>query len=296
MNPRTPIALLCLCVACKPTPPAQPSGECPTNTKPHRTRLAWDCETDAGIKVGPSTTFYESGRRRAVGAWRDNKRDGLWRLYRESGPLLQEVQWHEGTLVSLQPSLPQCPVGTERRGQPPPHGQAQWCQKRAHMGGDWVNHGPFMSWHDDGEPQAEGSYFNGEPDGEFTMWYPDGTLKVRGRYERGSEEGLFLSWHDNGRLFIRAIYSHGKEEGPWVSWWEEGTKSAEGTFHQGMEQGPWTFWHPNGKMSARGGYEGGRKTGWWHTWSADGNTAPMELYENGARVGTGIEEPVTPSE
>lgn len=289
-----------LCVAlgaaCTQKPAPEVSGDCPPSTKVHRTHTELICQTDAGIKNGPGFTFYESGMRRSAGMWRNNKHDGTWRMYREGGALLQEVVWHDGKVQELHAHLPPCPVGTERRGAPPPEGQAVWCQKRPRRDSEWINHGPFMSWHDDGEPQAEGSYFNGEPDGEFTMWYPDGKLKVRGRYEHGNEEGLFLSWHDNGRLFIRAIFTHGKEEGPWVSWWEEGTKSAEGAFHEALEEGPWTFWHPNGKMSARGVYAAGRKVGWWHTWTADGNTAPMELYEAGVRVGTGIEEPVTPAE
>jgi len=290
----TAFGLCVVCLACTQAP-APESNACPPGTRSRRTRLERWCETPTGLKDGPGETFYETGEKRTAGNWKDNKRIGTWHYWRTSGQVLQEVIWRAGTLQDVHPQLPMCPVGTERRGSPPPHGQAQWCQKRRHRGTDWVNHGPFLSWHDDGEPQAEGSYLDGEPDGEFTMWYPDGSLKVRGRYDRGKEDGLFLSWHDNGRLFIRAIFAHGKEEGPLTSWWVEGTISAEGTFRVGLEQGSWTFWHPNGKRSAEGSYEAGKKTGWWHTWTADGNAEPMELYENGVHVGNGIEAPPTHS-
>jgi antitoxin component YwqK of YwqJK toxin-antitoxin module len=295
MRPTVALSLLVCLANCQQHSDVVKPG-CPEDTLPKQTRHERWCETRTGLREGPAETFHDNGRRRTAGVYRNNKKTGKWKLWRETGVLLEELDWADGKLLVVRPNSAPCPAGAQLHGAAPPKGVALWCQKRKVGTDTWVNHGPFMSWHTDGEPQAEGSYFDNEPDGEFTMWYPDGSPKVRSRYEKGKEDGLTLSWHDNGRLFIRAVYAQGKEEGLWVSWWEEGTKSAEGTFHAGLEQSAWTFWHPNGKMSAQGNYNAGKKKGWWHTWAADGNAEPMELYDDGVRVGTGIEDPPTHSE
>ncbi|HET6343870.1 MAG TPA: hypothetical protein VFH51_03010, partial [Myxococcota bacterium] len=176
--------LVVLSLATCHRPPA--TGACPTGTHPLQTARERVCVRDNGVREGPGERFFEDGRVRERGAWRDNKRNGAWQFFREDGQLLQEGEWRDGGVLSLRPAGLTCPAGTQLNGDPPPKGRAVWCQALMpeHR---WRNEGPFMSWHDDGQPQGLGAFSQGKPDGEFTMWYPDGALKVRGAYTRGKE-------------------------------------------------------------------------------------------------------------
>ena len=274
--------------ACTRTPAAPAAAEllCPPGAHLVNRKLEHSCMLENGVREGPSTLLYSSGKVAQSGTYHDNHRHGRWTFWQEDGALWQEGEWRDGAVQELKPALLPCKPGTTRNGSPPPQGRAVWCQ-RAQADGTWINEGPFMSWHDDGQPQAQGANHDGDPDGEFTMWYPDGSLKARGAYARGKEQGLWLSWHDNGTMFIRASFENGKEQGPWVSWWEEGVKSAEGQFKNGLEQGAWTFWHPNGNKSEEGSYNEGKKMGWWRAWDAEGREQPMEEFRTGVRVSSG---------
>lgn len=289
------VALLLLSGACtrpgparpEANPEASPDNRCPANTHPQTSKTAHLCLTDHGVKEGPARSFFADGQRKDTGAWHDNKRHGAWTFWDDDGSLLQHAEFVAGKVVAMTPNLSACPPGAVLNGQTPAvGGHAVWCQTHD-AAGAWRNHGPFMSWHDDGQPQAKGTYVNAVPDGPFAMWFADGSPKVRGTYARGEEQGLWLSWHDNGHLFIRAWFVDGKESGPWISWWEEGAPCAEGEFVRGLEHGAWTFWRPNGGKSEAGTYSNGKKNGWWSAWDATGKPQPMQEYRAGVMISSG---------
>ena len=54
-----------------------------------------------------------------------------------------------------------CPEGTVERGAAPPEGRERWCE-RALEAGRALKHGPYVSWHENGQVQEFGSYRGGE--------------------------------------------------------------------------------------------------------------------------------------
>jgi hypothetical protein len=66
-----------------------------------------------------------------------------------------------------------CPLGAERMGQPPPAGFEQWCQ-RLDEKRNYVRHGSYNSWYENGQKKIQGKYVMGRRHGTWTMWNEKG--------------------------------------------------------------------------------------------------------------------------
>ena len=76
-----------------------------------------------------------------------------------------------------------CPAGTDPAGEKAPGG-TRFCTLP-----DGRRHGPFMSWHGNGEVKEVGTYVDGMRAGLVTTWTPDGRKQSEMRWENGSPVG-----------------------------------------------------------------------------------------------------------
>ena len=159
----------------------------------------------------------------------------------------------------------QCPGEASMHGAAPPEGNKAWCELP-----DGTQHGPSMSWYEEGRPMAEAHFDEGKLDGVFKLWHANGQLAEEGFYsadqrngtfstwsedgvklleqhfENGKRNGEMKRWFSNGQLQFLEHYVDGKKDGPAVAYFENGQKEAEGVFRKGNFHGVWTGWYPSG--------------------------------------------------
>ncbi len=129
--------------------------------------------------------------------------------------------------------------------------------------GEWLRHGSWKAFHENGAPHELGRYRLGVEDGPWEWWHPNGERMAMGRF------------HDGERV------------GPWVLWNEDGTLNMTGSYVVGVRTGRWSLYRPNGLLRAQGSYSDDELSGPWTTWRADG-TVDIErsgTFAEGVRVG-----------
>ena len=78
-------------------------------------------------------------------------------------------------------------------------------------GMQWVRHGPFVAYHEDGEIASEGQYVDGLEQGEWHDYHDNGQLAAKGCYIDGKEHGYWQFWAPDGTEEDPVEYDHGEE-------------------------------------------------------------------------------------
>lgn len=79
-------------------------------------------------------------------------------------------------------------------------------------------HGPWTTWHKNGQIAGEGEYRFDQPEGKFTFWHENGQKSIEGQYIAGNQTGRWTWWHDNGQKSIAGEFENGEQIGAW-NWW-----------------------------------------------------------------------------
>jgi len=178
----------------------------------------------------------------------------------------------DGELAAVDPAS-EIPELVLRDGTPDyPYTSAEWEDGRLmYLGqqardgdGEYVRHGRWESWHDNGEREELGAYHMGAEHGAWEWWYANGNRMATGQFERGERIGDWEFWSESGRLAMTGSYgSAGNAVGTWTYYHENGRKASEGEMVAGAVEGRWTAWNEDGSInSARSGvYRDGERVG-----------------------------------
>ena len=90
-----------------------------------------------------------------------------------------------------------------------------------------------------------------EKHGPFTSWHKNGQLARQGEFRYDLPVGTFLYWYPNGQKQMEGTYTDGRQTGQWVWWHENGLKSIAGEYENGTPVGVWSWWQASGKLSQR---------------------------------------------
>lgn len=129
-------------------------------------------------------------------------------------------------------------------------------------------HGEWIEITDDGL-RAEGSYFDGLPEGEWTYSDSEGNVIAGGNFVNGLQEGPWVQatisngWRGEGQFI------GGKRQGPWVFTESSGWR-ADGYYVDGVQQGDWAYTLANGDRE-EGRFVDGKRSGAWVVEEADGD-------------------------
>ena len=94
--------------------------------------------------------------------------------------------------------------------------------------GEDEKHGPFQSWHSNGQISKQGTFENNLPVGKVDYWFANGQKEMEGSFELGKPVGVWTWWHENGQKAITGQYAAGRPTGQW-SWWKDTGKLAQRT-------------------------------------------------------------------
>ncbi|MDP2646546.1 MAG: hypothetical protein Q8P24_16525 [Desulfobacterales bacterium] len=76
-----------------------------------------------------------------------------------------------------------------------------------------VKHGPFRTWHVNGQPREACLYRDGALHGERMLWCRSGKVDSQEQYQKGRLHGLRRMWHPNGQLKLVESYREGRRHG-----------------------------------------------------------------------------------
>lgn len=185
-----------------------------------------------GKRHGKSTWWHANGRKMREATFIDGTLDGQLQEWSAEGVLRLNDTFQAGRKLAKR--LKQYPDGKKKS-----EAVYLFAKEVVQTPDDWWNckllvtapagsdekHGPFVSWHPNGQRQLEGAYEHGLQVGTFTWWRPNGQQQLQGSFVAGKQHGVWTWWYGNGQKQIQGEYANGNPTGKW-SWWREDGKVA----------------------------------------------------------------------
>lgn len=171
-----------------------------------------------GVRINDWTFFYPDGKIDQKGKYDVRGRPiGTWKWYYENGQLLREEQYSEGvrngTLIEYDENGNIITQGEYIDGLK----EGFWFFQIA----DYREEGNYVAgerqglwkhtYTTTGKQRFEGSYINGQPDGEHIYWYDNGKVWQKGKYIYGRKEGDWKHYQEDGVLLLTITYKDGVE-------------------------------------------------------------------------------------
>lgn len=250
------------------------------------------------IKTQYKETYWENGKLKYTGAFKEDKPVGIHKEYAKDGSLKSAKEYNEDSEL----------VGEglfNTKGKK----TARWLlyypndQKKA--SGKFRNgkrHGKWQFFFENGELEQEGFYHGGKLDGEWRWYYPGGNLlkveyyvndKLEGKYAEFDQQGdtiqrgTYFDGVKNGDWYYNVgdhtevgSYKYGLKQGIWKHYYDNGELSFEGNYVDSAEEGIHRWYYDTGKLKERGRYILGKKEGKWRKYNPDGSLFMIMKYEN----------------
>ena len=169
--------------------------------------------------------------------------------------------------LSLPSEPPEMRPGTERGKTQGGAKEGLWVE-RAKGGSTKVlyyaggkKHGPFRDYYATGERRIEGTYCEGELDGDWRTWHDDGRPSGVATFERGKLEGMHRMYVRTGEVKLESEYVHNQPNGPWLLRRDDGAPHQEGAHDCGLRVGVWKLYDERGHLREEGPYDAGERDG-----------------------------------
>ncbi len=112
---------------------------------------------------------------------------------------------------------------------------------------DGAQHGKWVAYFADGEPQLEQTYKLGKLHGTTKQYYDTHVLKNEIYYENGLQEGKAVTYYPNKKSKSRASYAEGLLHGEFITYHEDGKMANKGSYHRGIAVGTWKWFDKSGR-------------------------------------------------
>jgi len=139
------------------------------------------CVRGDGTHHGPMRAWFADGKPRIDGGYADDRPDGHWIWWRDTGGKQAEGELRAGKLV-----------GPYRIW----HANGQLYVADTYVDGH--PEGEATRYHANGQRAAHGAFRDGRKDGLWTFWYASGGREREGRYDRGTKLGAWSQWDEAG--------------------------------------------------------------------------------------------------
>ena len=143
---------------------------------------------------GEKNILYDDGKVKYEGKVLQEKPDGIWRSYSETGYLLSEVNYKDGII----------------------NGEASFYYE---MEGEKIKiktqfeneqlTGNYKEFYQNGKLKADLEYKDGKPNGYAKFYYTSGILKINGEYKDGIKKGKWLYYTETGQIFNKEKWKKG---------------------------------------------------------------------------------------
>lgn len=148
---------------------------------------------------------------------------------------------------------------------------------------------------------ADGNYVN---HGSWAMWDDQGRLLGRGEYQYGKRHGAWVRFFKAGEApmlsgtlgrqfqapFIAAVtFADDALHGTWTITDAQDREVVSLSFDNGKRHGKSVWWYPNGQKWREVSYMHGEVDGEFIEWTPDGAIVAQETYQDGRRYGSQVE-------
>ena len=200
-------------------------------------KLAEGIVDTSGFYQGEWRFYYPSGKLRAIGKYKDDKKIEKWLYYYESQVLQQEGEYNNGLPIkqwkwyheNKQLKRDEFYVKGLAEGESIEYDstgvvvvkgnyiaglkEGQWYLKVGDHTetGEYINdlqHGKWIHKYDDGKTAFEGEFINGIPIGKHKYYHPNGIVRLEGKFEMGRKEGDWIRKNEKGIETIRITYKN----------------------------------------------------------------------------------------
>jgi antitoxin component YwqK of YwqJK toxin-antitoxin module len=252
------------------------------------------------LKQGRWYTFWDNGKIKQEGFYRDDKKDGYFKDYTENGDLVNVFKYvmdekqpdateikkldvtnnyfSSGKIKSSGTFRDGIPEGIYREYDTTGHIVKSLFYQNGNITGegifleDGTKDGPWKEFYADHVLKSQGEYNDGKQVGEWKFYYPDGKMEQDGKFSAsGKILGTWKWYYNNGQLLREEEHRNGVKDGLHTEYDENGKIVEQGDYLNGEEDGPW--FTIDGDYLERGNYRDGLKTGKWVTYY---------LFPNGA--------------
>jgi antitoxin component YwqK of YwqJK toxin-antitoxin module len=176
--------------------------------------------------------WYENGRKKLEGKYKDGKADGVWTYWYENGQKQAEISYKEGKKDGIA-------TGWGENGEKEVELNYRHGKKN----------GIGTRWGASGQTAVKVSYRDGKKDGIATGWYESGQKKNEENWKNGEQDGLETWWHENGQKLSEENYKDGECISE-IIWYKNGRKKLES--YKGRFE---TWWYENGQKEIEEDYE-----------------------------------------
>lgn len=167
--------------------------------------------------------------------------------------------------------------------------KSRYSQIRA--GNDYLRHGPYIEWYDNGRKLQECSYDKGKLAGPYRSWYENGMKLQEFSYVDGKKAGRYVEWHRNGKKAAECTYANDSLEGQFTSWHKNGARHVVAMYAKGIRAGKYEAWYENGLKQQECAYKDGAIDGLNILWNPSGLKIEERIYRNGTATTTPVSTP-----
>lgn len=253
-----------------------------------------------GMKQGRWKFFYENGKVKTEGTYRDDKRNGYFKEYDEKGNLtdvskfVNDIKQEEapelvkldvrtdyypnGKVKTVGSYIGDVPEGIRREYAENGEVKAAFTYRKGKIiaegiiDDEGVKDGPWKEFYDDGQLRSEGNYRNGNRIGKWRFYHPNNNLEQEGNYNnQGNPDGTWKWYYDDNSLLREESFLNGESEGIFTEYDENGKVIIQGEYIAGREEGLWKY--QLGDQREEGTYRGGMRNGEWKYFYDDGQLA-----------------------
>ncbi|CAM1333595.1 toxin-antitoxin system YwqK family antitoxin [Tenacibaculum aestuariivivum] len=187
-----------------------------------------------GSRTGVWKKFYNNGKIRYTGKFKNGKEIGVFKFYAKTS--------------SLQPAIVKTYVNDtafvkfyDEFGKLKSEGKM--------IGKNRI--GKWIYYFSNGKLFSEEEYKDGKLDGVLKNYYPNGTLTQEARYVAGKKNGLSKTFTDSAILIEEVLYVNDKLEGKATYYDLKGGIKEEGMYQNGKRVGKWEFYMDGEKVDKR---------------------------------------------
>jgi antitoxin component YwqK of YwqJK toxin-antitoxin module len=242
--------------------------------------------------------YYEDGRVKLEGSYRNDKKHGTFREYDRNGNQINaylyenEIKTGEGMIDSI-----------GRRQGPWKLFYPDGIVRAAGNYIDGKKDGPWQFYFNNSKIEQKGSYKDDLPIGNWQWFHASGGMHRDEYYRKGKEDGHAIEYDSIGTVinegdFVDGLktgkwklsvndhieegeYLDGERNGLWVWYYDNGQKAFEGEYQVGTPVEKHKYWYRNGNVRMRGKYEGGELSGRWEYFDEIGTLELTIEYEAG---------------
>lgn len=184
-----------------------------------------------GIKQGDYKYYDEYGRTLIIGAYKDDKADGITTYFDVDSNVIEITNFTNGVKNGISTSY---------------YSNGNLQSEVNYLEGEL--HGDAKYYYILGGMSCKTEFINGKTEGKYICYYQNGTLKTEENYKNDSYDGLQSYYYLNKRKKMDFVYKDGKGNGAFVGYRPDGNIEYKYELKDNILQDSYISYYPNGKM------------------------------------------------